>query len=223
MLQACLSRIDGQVVKTDAGLGPLTPYAGPLPPQAAGSADDGLSPLDAQGYLRIRVQDQIGYFHRRIRSLDRLRAGLELAAIAAGGAGAIIASLGAEVWIGLTSGIAGAVLTYRGYMQAEDNIAAYNQAASRLADLDRWWHMLSPGQQTAKALGHLVTTAESVLAQERTGWVAQMSEAVEYLAAKGGGDAGRSGGAAVPSATFLREDAALPSRRTRRMGRSANP
>jgi hypothetical protein len=190
MLQAHLCRINEQVGKTQAGVGPLTPYAGLLPPRAAGRADDGLSPLDAQGYLRIRVQDQIGYFHRRIRYLDRLRTMLEFIAIAAGGAGAIVASLDAAPWIGLTSGIAGAALTYRGYLQVENSIAAYNQAASKLADLDRWWHTLSPRQQTARALGYLVTTAERVLAHERAGWVAQISEAVEYLKAKGGGDAG---------------------------------
>jgi hypothetical protein len=193
MLQAHLSRVNDQVVKTHACMGPLTPYAGPLPPRAAGSTDDGLSPLDAWGYLRIRVQDQIGYFHRRIRYLNQLWTGLEVLAIAAGGVGAIVASLGADVWIGLTSGIAGAALTYRGYLQVENSIVACNQAASRLADLDRWWHTLSPGQQTAKALGHLVTTAETVLAHERAGWVAQVSEAVEYLKAKGGGDVGVGG------------------------------
>ena len=189
ILQARLSRVNDHVVKTHAAMGPLTPYAGPLPPQVAGSTDDGLSPLDAQGYLRIRVQDQIGYFHQRIRYLDRLRTRLELVAIAAGGAGALAAAFGVGTWIGLTSGITGAALTYRGYMQVEDNIVAYNQAASRLADLDRWWHALSPGQRTTKALGYLVSTAEMVLARERAGWVAQTSETVKYLQAQGGGGA----------------------------------
>jgi hypothetical protein len=188
VLQARLSRVNDHVVKTHAAMGPLTPYAGPLPPPVAGSVDDGLSPLDAQGYLRIRVHDQIGYFHRRICYLDRLRARLELVAIAAGGAGAVAAALGVGTWIGLTSGITGAALTYRGYLQVENNIVAYNQAASRLADLDRWWHALSPGQRTTKALGYLVSTAETVLARERAGWVAQTSETVKYLQAQGGGD-----------------------------------
>lgn len=190
MLQAHLSRVNDQVVKTHAAMGSLAPYAGPFPPQSAGSTDDGLSPLDAQSYLRIRVQDQIGYFHRRIRYLNQLRTMLELAAIAAGGTGAILASLGHDVWIALTSGIAGAALTYRGYWQAENNIVTYNRAASRLADLDRWWHTLSPSEQTSKALGYLVTTVEMVLARERTGWVAQMSETVKYLQAQGSGDVG---------------------------------
>jgi hypothetical protein len=184
MLQAHLSRIDDQLVKTQACMGPLTPYAGPFPPQPAGSADDGLSLLDPEGYLRVRVQDQVAYFHRRIRYLDRLRTTLELAAIAAGGAGAIVAAFGADAWVGLTSGIAGAALAYLGYLQAENSIVAYNRAASKLGALDRWWHALSPGQRTAGALGHLVTTAEMVLAHERAGWVHQMSEALEDLKAR---------------------------------------
>lgn len=181
MLQEHLSHIDDQLVRTQACMGPLTPYAGPFPPRAAGTADDGLSPLDAQGYLRIRVQDQIGYFHRRIRHLDRLRTALELAAIAAGGAGAIVAALGADVWVGLTSGSAGAALAYLGYLQVENNIVAYNRAASKLAHLGRWWHTLGPEQPAAKTLGDLVTKAEAVLGNERAGWVHHMSDALEDL------------------------------------------
>ena len=72
-LAAHLDYIETRLIHTDASSGPLTPYDGPLPPQMYGAErdDDGLSPLDAERYLQIRVGDQLTYYHDRIRSLSR--------------------------------------------------------------------------------------------------------------------------------------------------------
>jgi len=85
-LAAHLDAIDTRLMQTQASSGPLTPYNGPLPPEmyGAGRDDDGLSPLDAERYLQIRVADQLAYYHGRVRSLDRGRNALQLLAIAAG-------------------------------------------------------------------------------------------------------------------------------------------
>ncbi len=115
-LAAHLDAIETRLMQTEASGGPLTPYDGPLPPEmyGAGRDDDGLSPLDAERYLQIRIADQLAYYHGRIRSLDRRRNTLQLLAIAAGATGAILAAARLEVWIGLTSGASAAALAYFG-------------------------------------------------------------------------------------------------------------
>ncbi len=185
-LAAHLDHIESRLMHTDASSGPLTPYSGPLPPDmwGAGRDDDGISPLDAERYLQIRIGDQLAYFHGRIRSLSRRRNAFQLLAIAAGAAGAILAAAGLEAWIGLTSGAAAALLAYLGYLQVDNTIVTYNQAATKLAGLARGWHARSPAQRNAAAFQDLVTRGEMVLTSELTGWVQQMSDTMQELQRK---------------------------------------
>lgn len=185
-LAAHLEHIETGLMHTDASSGPLTPYTGPLPPQmyGAGRDDDGLSPLDAGRYLQIRIADQLSYFHGRIRSLSRRRNAFQFLVIAAGAAGALLAAAGLEAWIGLTSGGAAALLAYLGYLQVDNTIVTYNQAATKLAALDRGWHARAPAQRTAAAFRDLVTQGEAVLTREQAGWVQQMSDTIQELQRK---------------------------------------
>jgi hypothetical protein len=185
-LAAHLDHIETRLMHTDASSGPLTPYTGPLPPEMYGAEreDDGLSPLDAERYLQIRIGDQLAYFHGRVRSLSRRRNAYQFLAVAAGAAGAILAAAGLEAWIGLTSGAAAALLAYLGYLQVDNTIVTYNQAAARLAGLERDWRALSPAQRNAVAFKNLVTRGETVLTGELTGWVQQMSDTMHELSRK---------------------------------------
>jgi SLOG in TRPM, prokaryote/SMODS and SLOG-associating 2TM effector domain 1/Protein of unknown function (DUF4231) len=190
-LAARLRAIDAKLMQTQASSGILTPYDGPLPPPMYGAAsdDDGLSPLDAQRYLRIRASDQLGYYHGKIRTLSRRRNAFQFLAIVSGGVGAIIAAAGEEVWVGLTSGIAAAALAYLGYLQVDNTIVSYNQAASALQNLRADWDARSTGHRTPEAFHKLVTSSESVLTTELSGWVQQMNDALRELAARQAEDA----------------------------------
>ena len=186
MLQAHLTQIDARLVRSEASTAPLTPYGGLLPPQMYGASryDDGLSQLTAEEYLQVRVGDQVTYYHRRIRYLHRLRIALELLAITAGAAGTLVAAMGADAWVGLTSGVAVAALAYLGYLQVENSVVAYNQAASNLTSLAQGWQARNPDQRSARAFGELVTSVESVLSNERAGWAHFMCEAMHELEAR---------------------------------------
>jgi SLOG in TRPM, prokaryote/SMODS and SLOG-associating 2TM effector domain 1/Protein of unknown function (DUF4231) len=186
-LAARLGAIDTKLMQTQASSGPLAPYDGPLPPLMDGAAagdDDGLSSLDPERYLRIRVGDQLSYYHSKIRSLSRMRSTFQFLAIASGGAGAIVAAAGQEVWVGLTSGIAAAALAYLGYLQVDNSIVSYNQAASALQSLQDGWDARSAQHRTPEAFHELVTSSESVLTTELSGWVQQMNESLRELAAR---------------------------------------
>jgi len=185
-LAAYLDHIQTRLMHTDASSGPLTPYDGPLPPQMYGAErdDDGLSPLDAERYMQIRIGDQLAYYHGRIRSLSRRRNTLQFLAIAAAAAGAILAAAGLEAWIGLTSGAAAALLAYLGYLQVDNTIVTYNQAATKLAGIERDWLARSPSDRNAAAFKDLVSRGELVLTSELTGWVQQMGDTMQDLQRK---------------------------------------
>jgi ABC-type multidrug transport system fused ATPase/permease subunit len=172
-----------QLMQTEVSSGPVTPYAGQLPPVMYGAEadDDGLSPLGSERYLRIRVGDQLGYFHKSIRNLSRRRNVLQFIAIAAGAAGAILAAANKEIWIGLTSGASAAALAYLSTLQVDNSIVTYNQTASKLEALQRGWRLLGSADRTREAFENLVAGCEAALATELTGWVHQMKEALETL------------------------------------------
>jgi SLOG in TRPM, prokaryote/SMODS and SLOG-associating 2TM effector domain 1/Protein of unknown function (DUF4231) len=181
VLATRLNAVDERLLNTDASSGPLTPYRGPLPPRmyGASASDDGLSRLDADGYLLYRVGDQLNYFHPKVVQLShRLRA-FQLVALTVGAAGTLLAAAGLEVWIGLTTAIAAAAVAYLATLQVEPTLVAYNQAAGRLESLQRLW---SAHPAASRDFDRLVSEAEGVLATELSGWVQQMNQAIEEAA-----------------------------------------
>ena len=177
-LTARLAEIDAGLVMTAASSGPLTPYDGALPPKMYGAEaqDDGLSRVDARRYITLRVADQLAYYRNKVADLDRLRARLQLVTLLAGGAGALLAAAGAEIWIGVTTALAGAALAHLGYLQVDNTIVAYNRAAAQLATLRREYDV-----DAAPDLERLVTAGETVLTTELSGWVQQMTDALAEL------------------------------------------
>jgi hypothetical protein len=149
----------------------------------ASADDDGLSPLNPKRYLAFRIGDQLSYFHPKVATLARMRRRFLFAVLAAGGAGAILATAGLEVWVGLTTAIAGAALAYLGYLQIESTLVAYNQSAGKLEALRRAWLALPPAsrERNPKAFEALVGDAEAVHATEHGGWVQPMNDALEEL------------------------------------------
>jgi hypothetical protein len=104
---------------------------------------------------------------------------LQAFALVAGAAGTLLAAAGFEVWIGLTTVIASAVVAYLGYLQVEPTLVAYNQAANRLEGLRLTWEA-TPSEK--RDFERLVADAEAVLATELSGWVEQMNQAIEEAA-----------------------------------------
>ncbi len=98
--------------------------------------------------------------------------------------GAIVAAAGEEVWIGLTTAIGGGAIARLGYLQADATIVAYNQAAARLAALQREWPTQVPAEPDPERFEDLVSRGEAVLSTELGGWVQQMNEALRELQAR---------------------------------------
>ncbi len=177
-----LADIDGKLVQTEASGASITPYAGPLPPDMYGAEarDDGISPLDAVRYVENRVADQLVYYRGKVVDLDRRRGVIHVVLLVAGGAGAFLAAVDHEIWVGLTTAVAGAALGYLGYLQFDSTIVAYNQAAAQLGALEREFR----AREREMEFEELVARGEAVLTTERGGWVQQMTEALEQQRAE---------------------------------------
>jgi hypothetical protein len=172
-----LNALDAQLVQTEASSGPMEPEANSVPPDLPGEADDGISTLDAQHYIKLRVEDQLAYYRDKVKCLNRLRGRLQLLSLTIGGAGTIVAAAGAEVWIALTTAVSAGLISYLSTLQVDNTIVQYNQSAAQLASIRRDW--LAIEAETAAAFEEVVTRAERALTSELSGWVQQMNTAIE--------------------------------------------
>ena len=92
--------------------------------------------------------------------------------------GTLLAAVGLEIWIGLTTAVAGAALAHLGYLQVDNTLVSYNRSAALLAALQREYRA---GGTRRPDLEHLVTRGEKILTTELSGWVQQMTDALAQL------------------------------------------
>jgi len=197
-----IGTVDAVLMKTEVSGGALPAYEGPLPPPgAAGDDDDGLSPLDPERYLELRVCDQRRFYRSKTVRLERKLRNLQLLTVAAGGVGTLVAAAGFELWVGLTTAIAGGVAAHLGYLQVEGTLVAYNQAIAKLEEVETRALLHLKAGTIDEAYDDLVERAETAIHSEHGSWTQQMHESLEHLRPKDQPGAVATGdGAAQPGA-----------------------
>ncbi len=176
-----LQTIGHQLMQTEANIMALHAYKGKIPPKL-GRNDDGISTLSADRYMFTRLEDQMNYYLRKTRKLERGLIMLQWAIYLIGGLGTLLAALGLELWIALTTAIVTATATYLEYRQVEMTLQKYNQAAIDLSNVRSWWIALSTPEQAKQSnVDLLVGQTERILQSEFSGWVEEMTEALNNL------------------------------------------
>lgn len=178
--------ITRRTMRTDVNLSALMPYSRDkgFPPymDSAKGGDDGFSYLTPDRYVEVRLGDQLNYFQRKSVKLEKQLKILYWSTFIIGGIGTYLAAVNQQVWIALTTAAVAAIGTYLGYMQTENTLTKYNQAATDLANVKSWWNALSAEEQSLQEnIDSLVDHTEQVLQSELDGWVQQMQNALAEL------------------------------------------
>ena len=181
-----LEPVSRRLMQTDVNHGALKPYDGPLPPkEVAQQNDDGFSFLTPERYIELRLEDQLNYYSNRTPKLEKQIKQMQVAILVAGGAGTLLAAVGAELWVALTTALSTALTTWLASRQLEETLVRYNQSAADLANVRDWWTKLSPAaKRNAKNIDQLVEVTEKVLETELSGWVQRMENALAQLKAE---------------------------------------
>jgi len=170
------------VSKTEVSATGLKVYDGPLPPDSIPSEDDGFKPLTSEDYIDVRLDDQRNYYQGKTARLGKCLKGWQIGIYFMGGLGTFLAAIGLDIWIALTTGIVGAIVTFLAYQQIESTLAIYNQTVSQLNIISGWWKSLSVKEQIIPVnFDKLVRNTESVLKGELAGWVQEMQDALVDL------------------------------------------
>ena len=185
-----IQAIGRQLMQTEVNLCAMEAYRGDVPDYygnftplySTDPKDDGMSPLRPQQYLSARLEDQLNYYVGKAAKLERQLKKLQWMFYIAGGIGTLLAALGMEVWIALTTAIATALVTYMEYQQLEKTLMKNNQAATDLFNVRTWWVSLTPEEQTLQSnIDILVGNTEKILQAEFRDWVQEMQDAMEEL------------------------------------------
>ncbi len=177
-----IQTIGHQLGQTEVTLN-FNAYEGPLPPSDTIAAnDDGLSSLNPERYLALRLQDQLDYYISKTKRLESKYTYLQWGIYIIGGLGTFFAAIGLELWIALTTAIVAALGTYLEYQQTEKTLRQYNQAAIDLTNVRSWWVSLSAAEQAKQSnIDVLVGQTEQILHSEFSGWMQDMQEALNNL------------------------------------------
>jgi SLOG in TRPM, prokaryote/SMODS and SLOG-associating 2TM effector domain 1/Protein of unknown function (DUF4231) len=186
VLHERLEPVSRRLMQTDVNHGALRPYDGPLPPkEVAQKNDDGFSFLPPERYIELRLEDQLNYYSKKTPKIEAQVKQMQVAILVAGGVGTLLAAVGVELWVALTTAMATALTTWLGSRQLEETLVRYNQSATDLANVRDWWTKLSPAsKRNPKNIDQLVEVTEKVLETELSGWVQRMENALAQLKAE---------------------------------------
>jgi SLOG in TRPM, prokaryote/SMODS and SLOG-associating 2TM effector domain 1/Protein of unknown function (DUF4231) len=182
-LAKAIEDVTGRLARSEANTMALPIYSGSIPPQyATGEGDDGMSPLAPDRYIDVRLDDQLKFFRKKAVTLDTLLERLQWGILGIGGLGTLLAAIGFDLWVALTTAIAAALGTYLSYRGVDSTLTNYNQTAIDLENIKAWWTALRPDEQADQAnVDALVQHTEQVLATELSGWTQRMQDALANL------------------------------------------
>ncbi len=176
-----INNINNNLMQTELKATGLTPYEGPIPPKNAASPDDdGFKALTPDDYVKYRVVDQLNYYQSRSKVLGKQLSRLNWYIYIFGGLGTLLAAVGLELWVALTTSIVGVFTTYMEYQQIENTLIIYNRAATSLSGIKARWDALSPVKKDKNIL-KLLQDSEDTLLAEHSQWIRQMEEAIANL------------------------------------------
>jgi len=135
--------------------------------------------LEPNDYIEYRLEDQYNFYLDKTEKLERKLKRLYYLIYIIGGLGTLLAANGLELWVALTTTVAGTLTTYLHYQQVENTLMSYNQAATNLSNIKLWWVALpNEKKEDVKNILKLVEKTETALQNELSGWVQQMEDAM---------------------------------------------
>jgi len=141
--------------------------------------------LQPEEYLKTRLDDQIGYFTKKIELLYKRLKKIQFGIYLAGGTGTFLAAFNQDIWVALTTALATAFAARLEMDQIESSLVRYNQALTNLRNIRSWWNALSQWERKRRRnIDLLVEQTEKTLEGGIAGWVHQMQTTLDKLTEK---------------------------------------
>lgn len=178
-----INNIHNHLMDTELNRRGLTPYKGSTPPPyGTAPGDDGFKPLSPAEYLKYRLEDQLNFYQGKTNGFEKKLKRLHWLIYIFGGLGTFLAAIGLELWVALTTALAGTFTTHLEYQQVENTLMLYNQSAASLSQIKSRWDVLPPREKNKpENVFNLLEKTEDVLLAEHKRWVQQMEDTLANL------------------------------------------
>ncbi len=161
--------------------------------------------LTMDGYLQLRVQEQLKYFEQKAEETSERGRRLRWTTIVLGGVAVVLGAAhgvykelaGIAAWIPVVTSVSGAVTTHLFSGRFQFLAESYELMVSRLNRLLESWDRV-PEQDKAARAGEFVVRFEEILLVENKQWVAEFDRSADRAAAPQPQPAPDAGAAAAP-------------------------
>jgi hypothetical protein len=138
--------------------------------------------LKADDYIQYRLEDQFDWYRRKAKIYDRDYQILQTYVYFFGGVGTLLAAIGFQNWVAVSTALATSLAGYLEYKRVEATLVGYNQAADALYDIRAWWYSLSADDQEKPVnFEKLVASTEETIRSEHTSWLQDMQDRLANL------------------------------------------
>lgn len=139
-------------------------YTGALPPPSAGTekGDGGFQDLNAEAYVKLRLESQIDVQIQRARAAGRQRRFFQILVLAIGG-GSLVLAIFASIWAAFTTVLLLVVAGWGDTLRLDAIIRRYNSTITELRLLRDRWTNLESEERTEAEFIYMVQDTEAIL------------------------------------------------------------
>lgn len=186
--------IQRQVHRSSGGEVVIKPYKGEyLNPYFEADADypsdEGIADLNCEGYLSLRLEDQLAWHIKKIQDHHQKRKRFIILILIVGGIGSLIASSdiflpGIAVWVALTTAVSSAITNWKELLGLDMIVANYSKVILELNILRDNWRSLDPHERTQLEFYKLVRATEKLLWSQNVRFISAMREDIDEAEAE---------------------------------------
>ena len=183
-LEKRLTEIQRQLYRSMGGELVLHPYNGDNHSRYYASdpaSDLGLDDLNGEEYFKFRVENQLGWHRKKVRTYQMERVRFQILILVAGGAGAFLAALGNifTLWVALTAALTAALLGWQELRNVDNVVKNYSKVIVELSVMYDHWLNLEPEERTDAEFYRMVRSTEEVLWAQNMEYIKSMQEALK--------------------------------------------
>ncbi|MDX1377606.1 MAG: SLATT domain-containing protein [Anaerolineales bacterium] len=183
-LEKRLSEIQRQLYRSMGGELVLQPYEGETHSRYyAGdpSSDFGYDDLTGDEYFRYRVENQLAWHRRKVRTHQKRRINLQILILASGAVGAFLAAIGGSlsIWVALTASLTAAFLGWQELRNIDNVVRNYSKVIVELSVIYDHWINLEQEERTDAEFYRMVKSTEEILWAQNLEYIKSMQEALK--------------------------------------------
>jgi hypothetical protein len=164
----------------------LNPY---YEPNAGYPIDQGFDDLDGEGYMTLRLEDQLAWHIRKIQTHQNKRKRFIFLILIAGGIGSLLAGIdfivnGIAIWVALSTAVATAITNWKELLELDIMIPNYSKVILELNILRDNWMSLEPYERTQGEFFKVVRATEKLLWSQNVEYISAMRESMDEAEAE---------------------------------------